>query len=84
MTAHPGAVDHGGVGAAGYRLVVSGDLDDRFAVLFDGFRLERRDRATALIGDRVDQSALHGALERIRDLGLEIISVERLDGRGPS
>ncbi len=33
---------------------------------------------TILRGDLVDQAALHGVLIRVRDLGLTLISVERL------
>ena len=33
---------------------------------------------TVLIGDLADQSALHGLLGRIRDLGIPIVSIERL------
>ena len=34
---------------------------------------------TRLIGDVEDQSALHGVLAQVRDLGLEVISVVRVD-----
>ena len=35
---------------------------------------------TILVGELQDQSALHGVLERIRDLGLNLISLRRIDG----
>ena len=61
-----------------YELVVRGELGDRFAVLFDGMRLERRNGTTALTGAVVDQPRLHGLIERIQDLGLELVSVNPL------
>ena len=61
-----------------YELVVRGELGDRFAVLFDGMRLERRDGTTALTGAVVDQARLHGLIERVQDLGLELVSVNPL------
>jgi hypothetical protein len=58
-----------------YEIVVRGELGDRFAVLFEGMRLERRDGTSVLIGEVVDQARLHGLIERIQDLGLELVSV---------
>ena len=40
------------------------------------------DSATNLRGELPDQAALHGVLARIRDLGLILIAVHRLDGEG--
>jgi hypothetical protein len=61
-----------------YELVVRGELSDRFAVVFEGMRLERRDGATVLAGAVVDQAHLHGLIERVQDLGLELVSVNPL------
>jgi hypothetical protein len=36
-------------------------------------------KGETLISGKMDQSALHGVLNRIRDLGLELISVQRKD-----
>ena len=33
---------------------------------------------TVLVGDLIDQAALHGLLARIRDLGIPIVSLQRL------
>jgi hypothetical protein len=62
-----------------YRLTVRGELSDRFAYLFDGMAMERRDGTTVLTGSMRDQAQLHGCIERIEELGLELLSVERLE-----
>jgi hypothetical protein len=36
------------------------------------------DGTTTLIGPLADQSALHGVLNRMRDLGVSIVSIRRL------
>ena len=37
------------------------------------------DGTTCITGDVADQAALHGLLQRVRDLGLPLISVRRVD-----
>jgi hypothetical protein len=64
--------------ATTYRITVRGRLSDRFASAFDGMRTETDEQSTALVGD-VDQSQLYGLLNRLRDLGLELTGVERID-----
>lgn len=64
--------------AATYRLVVRGELDDRFAYLFQGMTMERVRGTTVLSGDDVDQAMLHGFIERIEELGLELVAVQQL------
>jgi hypothetical protein len=62
---------------ATYRITVRGRLSERFVNAFDGMRAEQGEQSTCLIGD-VDQSQLYGLLNRLRDLGLELLGVERL------
>jgi hypothetical protein len=64
------------VSAPTYRLVVEGELDDRFAYLFDGMKLTRVDGTTVLRGAVVDRAQLHGFIERVDELGLKLISVQ--------
>ena len=59
-----------------YRICVRGQLTQRFATEFDGMSLEPGVAHTALIGQVRDQSQLFGLLDRIRDLGLELVSVQ--------
>jgi hypothetical protein len=61
-----------------YRIVVSGELGGRFAYLFAGMQIERSEGTTVLTGIIRDQAQLHGCIERIQELGLELLSVERL------
>ena len=65
-----------------YRVVVRGELDERYASAFDGMRVVSADGQTVITGTVTDQSHLHGLLERIDSLGLELISVE--PDRGPT
>ena len=59
-----------------YEIRLDGRLDDRWATWFDGLALTHEaDGTTTLRGPVVDQTALHGLLQRIRDLGLPLVSV---------
>jgi len=62
-----------------YRLVVRGELDSRFAYLFNGLQMERVEGTTELTGSVIDQAQLHGFIERIEELGLELVRVEQTD-----
>jgi hypothetical protein len=65
---------------AAYEIQVRGHLDDRRAAWFDEMRIEPMpDGFTRLTGPVTDQSALFGLLARVRDLGLELWRVQRLD-----
>jgi hypothetical protein len=66
------------VSGTAYRLVVRGELDARFAYLFDEMQMERVAGTTVLTGRVVDQAQLHGFIERFEELGLELVSVEQL------
>jgi hypothetical protein len=58
-----------------YAIHVRGQLPDRWTDWFDGFTLTRRDDGTTVLTGVVDQSALHGALRTLADLGLPLLSV---------
>jgi hypothetical protein len=59
-----------------YEIRVGGHLDARWAAWFDGLSLtHEHDGTTVIRGPVVDQAALHGLLQRVRDLGLPLISV---------
>lgn len=60
-----------------YRLVLRGELDDRFAYLFNGLELERVAGTTVLSGSVVDQAQLHGYIARVEELGLELVSIRQ-------
>ena len=61
-----------------YRIVVRGELGDKYAVTFEGMQMEAKDGVTVLTGRIIDQPQLYGILERINGLGLELLSVEAL------
>ena len=63
---------------ATYRIVVRGEIDDRFAFLFNGMRMERVEGATVLTGTVIDQAQLHGYIERLAELGLDLLRIEQL------
>jgi hypothetical protein len=58
-----------------YRIVVRGELSHRYLPAFEGMTLAAADGQTAITGPVVDQAQLHGLLDRVGDLGLELISV---------
>ncbi len=62
-----------------YRVRVRGHIDDRWSDWLGGLTVQRQeDGTTVLVGPVVDQAALHGVLTQIRDLGLPLLSVNRL------
>lgn len=66
-----------------YEIRVTGHLDTRWAAWFDGLTLTRADDGTMVIrGPIVDQAALHGVLQKLRDLGVPLISLTQLRSEG--
>ncbi|HEY7178635.1 MAG TPA: hypothetical protein VH305_05630 [Gaiella sp.] len=61
-----------------YQLVVRGELDERYAHLFEGVQMQRTDGMTVLTGSVRDQAKLYGLLERIEELGLALLSVQQV------
>ena len=66
-----------------YQICVAGHLDERWLRWFEGLVIVRQANAETTISGPMDQAALHGFLGRIRDLGLELISVQRLTSHEP-
>jgi hypothetical protein len=65
---------------AGYELRVQGVLDNRWSAWFEGLRIASDQRGqTTITGPVADQAALHGLLAKVRDLGLPLLAVRRLD-----
>ena len=59
-----------------YEIKIKGRLDPLWSDWFSGLELTHLDRdETMLSGPLPDQAALHGLLERVRDLNLTLISV---------
>ena len=67
-----------------YEIRVKGHLDSRWGVWFDGMDLTHKSDGTTVIhGPVVDQAALHGLLQRIRDTGLPLVSVTQVEPDQP-
>ena len=70
--------DIAGEGAI-YALRVRGHLAPRWSAWFDGLAITREaDGTTTLTGPVADQPALYGVISRLRDLGLTLLSVQRI------
>ena len=64
-----------------YEIRVKGHLADRWAASFDDMTLTRRpDGPTVLAGPVADQSALHGLLRKVSDLGIPLVSLTPTPG----
>jgi len=63
-----------------YQIRIKGHLDSRWKDWFENMNITVEDNGDMLItGPVVDQAALHGLVKKVRDLGLPLISVNRLD-----
>jgi hypothetical protein len=63
---------------AAYRIRVAGALDETWSDWFDGLSITTLDNGDTLLSGLVrDQSALHGLLNKIRDMGLILLCLEQ-------
>ncbi len=60
-----------------YQIHIKGHLDEHWMRWFEGLEVTQHPDGETVISGAMDQAALHGILNRIRDLGLELISVQR-------
>ena len=64
----------------GYEIKIKDHLDSHWEHWFEGMTIKHTAGGqTILSGEVVDQSALHGLLEKIRNLNLTLISVQKVD-----
>jgi hypothetical protein len=61
-----------------YRIVAQRELSDSYASAFEGMHMEVKDGRMILTGEVKDQPHLHGILNRLYGLGLELLSVQAL------
>ncbi len=69
----------GPLDGAEYELRLLGVLGDEWGEQFAGFEVETQENTTRIVGRVPDQAALHGLLRTVRDRGLTLLCVRRLD-----
>ena len=62
-----------------YEIKVQGHLDKKWKDWFEGMDIIHEGDNTVLFGDVKDESFMHGILNRIRDLNLKLLSVEKIE-----
>jgi hypothetical protein len=68
------------IGSTVYQIRLRGQLGQLWSDWFEGLAITWDDNGDTLLTGRVaDQSALHGLLRKIRDLGVTLVSINRLD-----
>ena len=67
-----------------YEIRVAGHLSANWAARFDGLSMRHKPEGETTLSGMLDQAALHGVLVRIRNLGLNFISVNRIEPRSPN
>jgi len=60
-----------------YQICLEGILDERWLRWFEGLEVTSNADNQTIIRGEFDQSALHGLFNRIRDMGVTLISVQR-------
>jgi hypothetical protein len=65
-------------GGGSYEIWIKGPLTDSMLAVFEGLTASVEPGETVLHGPVQDQAALHGLLDRIQSLGLELVEVRRL------
>ena len=62
-----------------YDIRVAGHLSANWAARFEGLSIRHEPKGETVLSGMLDQAAIHGALVKIRDLGLNLISVNRVE-----
>ena len=71
--------------AVTYQIRIEGQLGEQWTDWFEGLTItQEEDGTTVLTGPVLDQSALHGLLKKVRDLGAHLVSVNRMEIDGSS
>ena len=59
-----------------YQICIRGRVTERLGSALEGMRLEAGATETVLTGEIRDQSELYGLLDRVREIGVELVSVQ--------
>jgi hypothetical protein len=62
-----------------YEIRVEGCLTEEWSGWFEGLSIQQENDGTLLAGPLPDQAALYGLLKKVRDLGLTLVSVNRIE-----
>jgi hypothetical protein len=84
MLPHPALTDFQAVRSSRYEIRIRGRVGKRTLARFEGFESEFEPAETVLRGQITDQAALHGVLDKIEGLGLELMEVRQVDERKQS
>ena len=77
-------IDSDGHEAGRYEIRLKGHLDPRWTAWFDALSLTHDgDGTTVIRGPVADQAALHGLLQKVRDIGLPLVSVSYVEPDWP-
>lgn len=73
-------IDSASSNAQYYEIRLQGHLETRWLLWFEGMTITLAENGDTLLrGPVVDQAALHGMLKRVRDVGMPLLSVNRVD-----
>lgn len=67
---------------ASYEIRVAGHLSTNWAARFEGMSMRHEPKGETVLSGKLDQAALHGVFVKIRNLGLNLISVNRVETTG--
>lgn len=65
-----------------YEIRVTGHLSANWASRFEGLSMRHEPKGETVLSGLLDQAALHGVLMKIRDMGLNLIAVNRVEASG--
>jgi len=68
-----------------YQIRIKGHLDSQWTDWFGGMTITLEDNGdTVLTGKVIDQAALYGLIKKVRDLGMSLVSVNRVEPESPT
>ena len=65
-----------------YEIRMAGHVSANWAARFEGLSMQHEPEGETVLSGMLDQAAMHGVLMKIRDLGLNLISVNRVEAAG--